>query len=125
MRSIIIYVVIMGAGYAIDMGLFLVLLNLIGMELVLANISSKGVSAVFSFFAHRAYTFPQADRNAKARQITMYALVVAVNIPLATAILALLVKWIEQPALAKFIADLLCVGISYLQTRYLVFSSRR
>ena len=125
MKSAIIYFSIQAFAYAIDMGLFLVFLKLTILDAVWANVTSKLISAVFSFSAHRSLTFPSADRDAKISQALKYFLLLGINIPLATIMLTLLMKWIEQPALAKFIADVICVGISFAQTRYLVFPKRR
>lgn len=116
---------IQACAYAIDMGFFLVFIHSMALDPIWANVSSKLISACFSFSAHRNFTFSGADPDAKFSQALKYFLLLGLNVPLSTLILAVLMKWIVLPALAKFIADVLCVGISFLQTKYLVFSKRR
>lgn len=125
LRRLTIYGSISAIAYGIDMGAFLLLINVADIGLVTSNVLGKMLSAVFSFSAHRRFTFPQVDKSKRLDQMMKYSLLVGLNIPIATAILALLNQWISPPALAKFIADLLCVVLSYLQTKYLVFSKAR
>jgi|GEM_PF-650767 len=137
LRRVAIYGSIQAVAYGIDMGAFLILINVAGLGLVTSNVLGKLLSAVFSFSAHRRFTFPQVDAhggahgrasgrsNGRTNQMVKYFLLLGLNIPIATAILALLTQWISPPALAKFIADLICVALSYWQTKYLVFSKAR
>ena len=125
LKSIFVYVSIQACAYVIDMGFFLVFVHSMTIDSIWANVSSKLISACFSFTAHRNLTFSGADRNAKFSQALKYFLLLGLNVPLSTLILSVLMKWIELPAMAKFVADVLCVGISFLQTKYLVFSKRR
>ena len=125
LKRLAIYGSISAIGYGIDMGTFLILTNAADVGLLTSNVLSKILSAGFSFSAHRRFTFPQVDSSGRGDQVIKYFLLVGLNIPIATTILALLSQWISPPAMAKFIADLLCVLLSYVQTKHLVFSKVR
>lgn len=116
------YVAVQLVAYAIDMGGFLLLVALQVAPLP-ANVVAKIVAGGFAFLVHRGFTFCVAGTDRSAHQLLRYALLLAINVPVATTLLALLLPWLQPPALAKFVADAACVALSFLATRHLVFRS--
>lgn len=117
------YGLVQVTAYAVDMGLFIVLSHL-GAAPLVSNAFSKIASAVFSYNAHQRFTFSASGGGGKQRQwrqIALYFGLMAVNIPIASVILSLLMAIVSPLVLAKFLSDVACVFLSYLQTRYIVF----
>jgi putative flippase GtrA len=116
------YVVIQLLAYVIDMGVFLFVLHFGIAQSVWGNVMSKFAAGLFAFFAHRHFTFRVAGGVAASGQAIRYFFVLVLNIPVATAILALLQIWFAEPVVAKFIADVICVGLTYLLSKHLIFT---
>lgn len=114
------YVAVQLAAYALDMGMFLVLLHGGIAGPVPANVAAKIAAGAFAFFAHRAFTF-RLGGTARAGEATRYAILLALNVPLASALLAALLHVVPHPVAAKFLADVVCVGLTFLLTRRAVF----
>ena len=83
------YVAVQIAAYALDMGAFLVLLHGGIAGPVPANVAAKIVAGGFAFFAHRAFTF-RLGGTAQASEAARYAILLALNVPVASALLAAL-----------------------------------
>lgn len=113
------------AGYAIDMGSFLILLHAFDITPLPANIVGKVIAGTFAFLVHRKYTFPVATEGDARRQAVLYAALVAFNIPLSSALLAGMLQLIEFVPLAKFVADISCIGLTYWLSKRFVFSAAR
>lgn len=119
-RVFVRYLGVQALGYLIDMGLFLLLSHAINP--IVANIASKTVAGLFGFFANRYFTF-KAHRHGRARsQLIKYAILVAANIPISSALFTLFMRWIAPLALAKFVADVICMGLNFLLSHYVVFN---
>ena len=108
-------------AYAIDMGGFLLLLNAGLLGPLWANVLAKLAAGVFAFIAHRHFTFQAGDRADASRQALRYFTLLALNIPLSSALLALLLTWTSHATLAKFTADVLIVAVTYWLSKSLVF----
>lgn len=117
------YVAVQIVAYGIDMGSFLALSEWMGMHPVAANVVAKALAGTFAFFAHRRVTFAVHGRGGGTTQLLKYAVLLALNIPIASGLLALLLPWVAPPAAAKFVADMICVGLTFLLSRYLVFTA--
>jgi putative flippase GtrA len=119
------YLLIGALAYLIDLGGFLLLLachvTLFGP--VLASILSKLSSSVFSFMAHRYFTFKAQEKNSSFHQAWRYFSIVALNIPLTTGMLLFCLTWLHDPTQAKITADILCVIISYWLSKSFVFTT--
>ena len=114
------YVGVQVLAYGIDMGSFLLFVAL-GMGPVLANVPAKLAAGTFAFLAHRRVTFGVHGRGGAGSQLLRYALLLALNVPLSSGLLALLLPWIGPAALAKFIADAICVLLTFFASRHFVF----
>ncbi len=119
------YVGVQVATYGVDMGLFLLLFALAGWGAVAANILAKVCAGVSAYLAHRYFTFEAARRGAHLRQAAMYAGLWALNVPLATGLLALFLLLGMPAVAAKFVADVFCVGFNYWASGRFIFTSGR
>lgn len=116
------YVGVQVVAYGIDMGSFLLFLHLAGFGPLTANVLGKLLAGLFAFFAHRAFTFavPGADRQAS--QALRYFLLLALNLPLSSLVLAALLQVIAAEVPAKFLADVVCVCLTYWLSKHYVFT---
>jgi putative flippase GtrA len=112
-------------AYGIDMGLFLIVMQSGLSGPILANVMAKLAAGIFAFIAHRSYTFRVSDSPAVRQQAVRYFSLLALNIPVASAILALLLAWVAAPVADKFIADVVCVALSYLLSKHFIFTGQQ
>jgi putative flippase GtrA len=117
------YLGVQVVAYGLDMGSFLLLSIMLGP--LTSNVLSKIVAGIFAFIAHRRITFKVHGHGDGRTQLLKYALLLAVNIPLSSGLLALLLPWIAPAALAKFAGDVACVGFTFVLSRYVVFTHSR
>lgn len=117
------YVLIQVLAYGIDMGLFLFALHFELVGPIGANVAAKLAAGGFAFLAHRSFTFDVAGGDRIRQQVLRYFVVLALNIPIASAILAMILHWISIPVVAKFISDVVCVAISYGLSKYFIFNA--
>jgi putative flippase GtrA len=118
------YVAIQLLAYGIDMGTFLLMLHVDLAGPIVANIIAKLAAGIFAFFAHRHFTFEAAAPELVKTQAIRYFILLAVNVPVSSGILAAIMLWLPVPAIAKFLADILCVGLSYGLSKYFIFNAR-
>jgi putative flippase GtrA len=113
------YVAVQAVAYAIDMGTFLALCTWFAP--LWANVGAKLAAGAFAFVLHRRLTFAGHAHGAAGPQLLRYGLLLAANVPIASALLWLALPWLSPPALAKFAADVACVAITFVLSRQLVF----
>jgi putative flippase GtrA len=116
------YVIIQLLAYVVDMMGFILILKFDIFGSIIANVIGKSLAGVFGFIAHRNYTFGSNDRADKKRQAIRYFAVLALNIPISTGILSVFLNWINEPVIAKFLADCIVVGLSYLLSKHFIFT---
>lgn len=116
------YLTIQVLAYGIDMGVFLLLLHLDGPGPIVANVVSKMAAGCFAFVSHRSFTFGVASSGLVRRQAMRYFFVLAINVPTASAILGMILIWLPLPVVAKFLADVVCVALSYLLSKHFIFN---
>ncbi|MGQ3321760.1 GtrA family protein [Pseudomonas brassicacearum subsp. neoaurantiaca] len=109
-------------AYALDMGTFLLLMALFNDQPVLANIAGKGVAGVFAFFLHRHFTFQSTGGSSKVQAVRYFSLL-AINIPLASALFSVGLYFVKSPAPVKFVSDVVCVALTYWISKLFVFHS--
>lgn len=117
------YLAVQIAAYGIDMGSFLLATGAFGWSALSSNVVAKLLAGAFAFVAHRRITFRVHGKGGGRAQLFKYATLLALNVPLSSGALALLLPWFELEALAKFVADVLCVGITFFLSRHVVFTS--
>ena len=108
-------------AYAIDMGGFLLMLHLGLLSPVAANAGGKIAAGLFAFVTHRHFTFRAGAGEDRMRQAVRYFALLALNVPLSSGVLAVVLLWVHPPAAAKLIADALCVMITYWLSKTFVF----
>lgn len=114
------YVGVQLLAYVVDMGGFIALTHL-SLPPIWANGASKVLAGLFAFLAHRTFTFEGSTRHAAGGQAMRYWILLALNVPVSSAVLAALMMVLDSPVWSKFIADALCVLLTYWLTRKFVF----
>lgn len=115
------YVSVQLVAYCFDMGGFLLTLKLTAAPLI-ANICGKLMAGMFAFFTHRSFTFRLAGQQRHHRQAVMYFALLGLNIPLSSVVLWLVLHLLKAyPVAAKFLADIICVFLSYWLSKTYVF----
>lgn len=115
------YVGVQLVAYAIDLGVFVLLYHAAIAGPIAANVAAKIAAGLFAFHAHRSYTFRVEGAARIGREAAKYALLLALNVPLASALLALLMLVVPSATVAKIVADVVCVGLTFMLTRHGVF----
>ena len=116
------YLLIQVFAYGIDMGTFLFLLHFDLAGPIIANIGSKLAAGSFAFVAHRRYTFNVAEPSFAGRQAVRYFIVLATNVPVASAMLVFVLIWVPLPVVAKFLSDIVMVALSYVLSKKFIFN---
>lgn len=123
--SLIVYAGVQGLAYALDCGIFGALVYGVDAPADVANLASKGLSGLFGYLSHRYVTFQTHKSAFIIGEFVRFTLALAVNSVAATVLLIALSSVIEPLFLAKFLADLACVLLSFVIAKYLVFRSSR
>ena len=118
------YIFVEILAYIVDMGGFLLMLKLGIFEAVAANILDKFAAGIFAFIANRNFTFCSNDNVDLNKQAIRYFVVLALNIPFSTGILSLFLLWINEPAIAKLLADGIGVALSFIICKKFIFTSK-
>ncbi|MDI9238739.1 GtrA family protein [Lysobacter sp. LF1] len=117
------YVAVQIVAYAADMGSFLLATSLLGWQPLPANVLAKLVAGSLAFVAHRRITFGVHGKGRERTQLFRYIALLALNVPMSSGALAVLLHVVHMEVLAKFLADVVCVGVTFLLSRHLVFVS--
>jgi putative flippase GtrA len=115
------YSIVQILAYAIDMGIFILLINTPLIDPIGVNILSKISAGIFAFIVQRKFTFKVAAKELVKMQAIRYFIVLIFNIPIASVILILMLYLIADPVLAKFLSDIVCVNLSYMLGKYFIF----
>lgn len=119
------YVAVQLLAYAVDMGVFLLLSHGGGTRALWANVGGKIVAGAFAFLAHRHVTFEAGAHGNMKGQLLRYAVLLALNVPISSAILALLLQFTPHVVVAKVVSDAMCIVITFTLSTYVVFSGPR
>ncbi|MDR1074895.1 MAG: GtrA family protein [Xanthomonadaceae bacterium] len=123
--SFIRYLLVQVAAYAIDMGGFLLLFGHLSVGPIYANVMGKVAAGLFAFLAHRSFTFRVERNDREHRQAVKYFVLLGINMPLSSVLLALLMLVIPYPAVAKFISDVMLVLLNFWLSGQFVFRRSR
>ena len=115
------YLGVQVVAYGIDMGVFLLLTGLLATGPLWANVAAKIAAGAFAFVAHRRITFQTHGQPGSMAELLKYSLLLAANVPASSGLLWLLLPYLHPPALAKLAADVGCVALTFLLSRYVVF----
>lgn len=117
------YLSVQVIAYGLDMGGFVLLFSYFGVNPLAANVVGKVLAGGFAFFAHRSFTFGVAGETGAAQQAARYFTLLALNVPLSALALSAMLWVIPTVVLAKFVADMICVFLTYWLSRRFVFRS--
>lgn len=117
------YVLVQVVAYLVDFGTFLLLIGAFGASALYANIAGKVAAGILAFAAHRHFTFAAARHGSGRAQLLRYALLLAANIPLSSLALVVFLLFVDSTPLAKFLADVVSVGVTFLLSRHFVFTA--
>lgn len=120
--TILKYLAVQIAAYAIEMGVFLLSLYFTLVGPISANVISKICAGGFAFFAQRSFTFNVSGDAGVGRQAVRYVLVLFANIPISSLILGMCLTWISNVTVAKIISDMISVAITFTLSKYFIFN---
>ena len=118
------FAIVGGANTALDFILLFLFVNL-GIDKILANYFSTGLSLIFSFFANKSFTFKNKDENAK-KQFVLFLIVTITGLWILQPIIiwalsSVLGPYIANDAILLFVAKLVAT-IASLIWNYLLCS---
>lgn len=117
------YLLVQVVAYGLDMGGFLLLFAYLGGDPLVANVVGKLMAGLFAFVAHRSFTFGVAGTGATGQQAVRYFTLLALNIPLSSLVLSVMLWVVPMAVVAKFVADVICVILTYWLSKRFVFLS--
>jgi putative flippase GtrA len=118
------YLLVQIVAYGLDLGTFQALIASGVSGPLLANLAGKVPAGIFAFLAHRHFTFRVRDAAGVHREAIKYFILLLINAPLSSLILAGLLRVMTHVTLAKILADVLSVGLTFMLTKHLVFARR-
>ena len=118
------YIWIQIFAYIVDMGVFLILIELLAIGPLISNVVSKLVAGAFAFFLHRSFTFELKGRPHRS-QALQYTSLLMINIPLTSIALALMLTFIPNVVIAKFLSDVSCFALSYFISKKYIFIDKK
>jgi len=118
------YLLVQLVAYSLDLGSFELLVWSGAAVPVVANLIGKVPAGLFAFVAHRWFTFRAHGSRRMHREAAKYFVLLALNAPLSSLILALLLRTSLPVTFAKIAADVLSVGLTFTLTKYVVFTRR-
>jgi putative flippase GtrA len=116
------YMVVQVVAYGLDLGIFYVLYRSGAAEPVVANLAGKVLSALFSFLAHRSFTFRIQGAKRGIGQAVRYFSLLALSAPISSAVLAGVLLLVSNVMAAKILSDVLCALLNFLLSKHLVFA---
>jgi len=111
------YLIVAVTAYVMDMLGYICLLY-IGVGPLLSNMTVKILSAIFTFFAHRYFTYQIKHNNGLLGHAIKYFTLVVIYVPMSSISLLLMLKIIHDPVIAKFICDvILFIAVYWITTK--------
>lgn len=117
------YLLVQIVAYGLDLGGFVLLFTYFVVDPLVANVTSKVIAGLFAFVVHRSYTFGVAGAGGTAQQAARYFTLLALNIPLSALMLSAMLRGIPMVVVAKFVADVFSVFLTYWLSKRFVFLS--
>lgn len=118
------YLFVQLLAYFVDIVFFLIFLNWVLIGPIYSNIFSKIFAGLFAFITQRKFTFRVITKDQIGKQAIRYIIVLIINIPIASAILFLILILISNNLIAKIFSDIIGVGISYILSKYFIFTKK-
>ena len=119
------YIAVQLVAYGLDIGVYLGALYFFGSGPLIANASGKLLAGIFAFYTHRSFTFSAGAEGHHGRQASLYFLLLSLNVPLSSFALWSILLIFPSPVVAKVLADVACVFLTYWLSKRYVFSVSR
>ncbi|WP_133512430.1 GtrA family protein [Candidatus Thiosymbion oneisti] len=116
------YLLVQVVAYAIDMGTFLLVFYSGMLGALGSNVMGKVIAGLFAFVTHQVSTFHVPRHARKAHQALRYFILLGINVPLSSVVLALVLQLLDYATLAKFVSDAICVSLTFWISKKWVFS---
>jgi putative flippase GtrA len=117
------YLIVGGVLFAVDLAVFLLLFEVLGVAPAVAQLAARGSGALIGFFAHRHYTFRAAlpsPRFGLGIQGGGYLSVALATFFLSPVVLVLALDALGSRAIpAKIVTEAVLVTLTYLAMRFL------
>lgn len=119
------YVIVQGSAFAIDFSIFFILNTFTLTTPIMSNLLAKVVAGCFGFYFQRGYVFQASQSSLIAFQAVRFISILVMNNLLQIIVMAILNIFLASPVLAKIVADVSCILLSYFAARYFIFPSKR
>jgi putative flippase GtrA len=117
------YILVGGAAFLLNLGVFLVLVDVLGLDIRVAEVISRGLGGVATFFGHRHLTFTGNHRLPVAMQGLGYLALNLVNLAISPWVVYGSVALLGGLVVSKIVAEAIMTAESYLLTG-LLFRAR-
>lgn len=121
LAQLIRYGFVGGLVYGIEYALYLLFIYQCAVMPIYANATAKVAAGVIAYFLHRKLTFRKKTSADLHSDFVKYAACLLINIPLFGIIFYLVSLVGMNIILTKVLADVICIMVAYIQTKYLVF----
>lgn len=115
------YILVQLFAYTLELGGFSLILFFYAESIFLANIFAKILAGFFAFFSHRKFTFKCAKNQRAEYQGFKYFALLFLNAPISSYVMFAFSVFVTDWLLAKFFADVVCIFMTYLASKTLVF----
>ena len=116
------YFLVAGTAYLIDFFGFL-LFNKLGFMPIISNIITKVFASLYGFTLHRKFTYQiSKEERVITHAIRYFSLVFLLYTPISSLVLFLMLKFINEPGLAKICADVVLYFVTFIYTSKFIFS---
>ncbi|MDZ7587444.1 MAG: GtrA family protein [Patescibacteria group bacterium] len=120
--KIIRYIISGGTAAAVNLGALYILTDRLGWWYLFSSIAAFGLAFIVSFTLQKFWTFKEKSFHTAPKQLTLYFLVITVNLLINTALMYFMVDIINLPYLLGqvIVGGLIAFG-SFFVYRHLIF----
>lgn len=113
------YLLVALAAYFVDFVGFIIILYLFETSPVIANIVVKVFASLTGYFLHKKFTYKLSNMHMTGSFLWFGS--AFIYTPLSTILLSILLLYIQNPIIAKFISDILMYFLSYIYNTKIIF----
>ncbi|MDG1478288.1 MAG: GtrA family protein [Myxococcota bacterium] len=110
------YILVGGTAFLLNLGLFLLLVDLLALDVRIAEVISRGLGGVVTFFGHKHITFTGEQRLPVAMQGLGYLMLNLVNLAISPWVVYGSVALLGNLVVSKIAAEVIMTLESYLLT---------
>lgn len=110
------YILVGGTAFLLNLGIFLLLVDLLAMDIRIAEVISRGLGGVVTFFGHRHITFTGEHRLPVAMQGLGYLMLNLINLAISPWVVYGCVSLLGGLVASKIVAEAIMTAESYLLT---------